>query len=155
MIVRPGWPRLLISLASPRMGAPSFAFFAKGGTRKCLRIWVNSVATNPYSTGIIDAHPCKKRKDGAPSVEMVQCKGGPPASDNFLEHLISRRGSDFPVSRSLNRKRRIAFYHLLLEIRTFVLAPEPCSVPNPIENRSAIRLVLANDGTRQADEVRL
>jgi hypothetical protein len=28
-----------------RMGAPSFAFFAKGGTRKCLRMWVNSVAT--------------------------------------------------------------------------------------------------------------
>src|SRR5882724_3796427 len=64
-------------------------------------------------------------------------------------------GSDFPANRSLNRKRRIAFYHLLLEIRTFVLAPELCSVSNAIENRSAIRLVLANDGTRQADEVRL
>ena len=72
------------------------------------------------------------------------------ASDNFLEFLISRR-----VRRSLNRKRRIAFYHLLLEIRTFVLVPEPCSVSNAIENRSAIRLALANDGTRQADEVRL
>jgi hypothetical protein len=71
-----------------------------------------------------------------------------------LEHLTSRRGTDFPVCRSLNRKRRIAFYHILLEIRTFVLAPEPCSVSNPIENRSAIRLVLANDGTRQADEIR-
>src|SRR6266568_1706050 len=68
---------------------------------------------------------------------------------------MSRHGSDFPLSRFLNRKRRIAFYHLLLEIRTFVLAPEPCSVSNPIENRSAIRLVLANDGTRQADKVRL
>ena len=60
-----------------------------------------------------------------------------------------------PVPRSLNRERRIAFYHLLLEIRTFVLAPELGSVSNPIENRSAIRLVLANDGTRQADEIRL
>jgi len=28
-----------------KMGVPSFAFFAKGGTRKCLRMWVNSVAT--------------------------------------------------------------------------------------------------------------
>jgi hypothetical protein len=28
-----------------RMGAPSFAFFAKGGTRKCLHLWVNSLAT--------------------------------------------------------------------------------------------------------------
>ena len=27
------------------VGAPSFAFFVKGGTRKCSRIWVNSVAT--------------------------------------------------------------------------------------------------------------
>jgi hypothetical protein len=27
-----------------RMGAPFFAFFAKGGTRKCLRTWVHSVA---------------------------------------------------------------------------------------------------------------
>jgi hypothetical protein len=28
-----------------RMGAPSFAFFAKDGTRKYLRMWVISVAT--------------------------------------------------------------------------------------------------------------
>src|ERR1700722_3701632 len=33
--------------------------------------------------------------------------------------------------------------------------PEPGRVSNPIENRSAIGLVLANDGTRQADEIRL
>ena len=36
-----------------------------------------------------------------------------------------------------------------------MLAPELCGVSNPIENRSAIRLLLANDGTGQADEVRL
>jgi hypothetical protein len=27
-----------------KMGAPSFAFFAKGGPRKWLRMWLNSVA---------------------------------------------------------------------------------------------------------------
>ena len=32
-----GWPRLLISSALPtRRGAPLFAFFAKGGNRRCL-----------------------------------------------------------------------------------------------------------------------
>ena len=89
---------------------------------------------------------CFVRADFPKSLEMPRAAS---ASDNFLEYLISRR-----VRRSLNRKRRIAFYQLLLEIRTFVLVPEPCSVSNAIENRSAIRLVLANDGTRQADEFR-
>lgn len=32
-----GWPRFLISLASPiPAGAPSFVFYAKGGSRECL-----------------------------------------------------------------------------------------------------------------------
>ena len=59
-------------------------------------------------------------KDGAPTVLWMTTKSKAWAT----RHLISRRGSDFLVSRSLNRKRRIAFYHFLLEIRTFVLAPE-------------------------------
>jgi hypothetical protein len=29
--------------------------------------------------GSIAAHPCKKRKNGAPSVGTMQCKDGPPA----------------------------------------------------------------------------
>src|ERR1700674_551928 len=66
-----------------RMGA-SVAFFAKGGKGKCLRMWVNSLATEQtLCAGIIAAHPCKKRKDGAPSVEMLQIemvKDGPPAN---------------------------------------------------------------------------
>jgi hypothetical protein len=36
------------------------------------------------STRSIAAHPCKKRKDGAPSVGMVRAKivkGGPPAAE--------------------------------------------------------------------------
>ena len=38
--------------------------------------------TKSNSTRSIAAHPCKKRKDGAPSVGMVHAtivKGGPPA----------------------------------------------------------------------------
>jgi hypothetical protein len=40
-------------------------------------------AIKSYGTSRIIAHPCKKRKDGAPSVEMVHteiAKGGPPAT---------------------------------------------------------------------------
>src|SRR5258708_3935968 len=130
------------------MGAPSFGFFGRAGHENaCACGLFRSLRNKSYSTGSIAPHPfdrlragsCKKRKDGAPPAEMLH-----------TEMVKSR-----PPARSLNRKRRIAFYHLLLEIRTFVLAPELCSVSNPIENRSAIRLVLANDGTRQADELRL
>jgi hypothetical protein len=36
-----GWPRLLISLASPiQVGAPSFASLAKGGSRNAGAAWV-------------------------------------------------------------------------------------------------------------------
>jgi len=34
--------------------------------------------TDKSCAGSIAAHPCKKRKHGAPSVAMVQCKDGPP-----------------------------------------------------------------------------
>jgi hypothetical protein len=40
-----------------------------------------SLRNESNSPGIIAAHPCKKRKDGAPSVGIVQCKDGPPAKD--------------------------------------------------------------------------
>jgi len=39
-----------------------------------------SIATHPF--GKLRAGSCKKRKDGAPSVGMVQCKDGPPAHDS-------------------------------------------------------------------------
>jgi hypothetical protein len=42
-----------------------------------------SLRNKSYSAGIIDAHPCKERKDGAPSVETLHIemvKGGPPAA---------------------------------------------------------------------------
>ena len=47
---------------------------------------VNHPAGRTHRIGSIAAHPCQKRKDGAPSVEMVRAKavikGGPPASSN-------------------------------------------------------------------------
>jgi hypothetical protein len=70
-----------------RMGAPSFAFFAKGGQGNAYACGlIPSLRNKSYSTGIIDAHPCKKRKTqgwGTP-VEMLHIKilkGGPPAKN--------------------------------------------------------------------------
>ena len=54
--------------------------------------------TKSNSTRSIAAHPCKKRKDGAPSVEMVGAKivkGGPPAC-NFPWMRASRQRGRFP-----------------------------------------------------------
>ena len=57
------------SLEVPR----SFAFFAKGGSRGCWRKFVDHVAVYHKSsgTGSIASHPCKVRKDGAPSVVVM------------------------------------------------------------------------------------
>ena len=80
-----GWPRLLISLASPtKWGAPSFALLAKGGYHECIRDGVCPERTKSCA-GSIAAHPCKKRKDGAPSVATVHAtivKGELPASSH-------------------------------------------------------------------------
>jgi hypothetical protein len=68
---------------SNTVGALSFAHFAKGGSRECLRKWFDHTArgTTPNGTGSIATHPCNKREDGAPSVGMAYTviKGGPPA----------------------------------------------------------------------------
>jgi hypothetical protein len=64
---------------------------------------IPSLRNKSYSTGIIDAHPCKKRKDGAPSVEMPHIeietvKRGPPAQEcpDFEHHEVW--GSRFVVA---------------------------------------------------------
>src|SRR3981189_3209581 len=44
------------------------------------RSCAGSVAAHPF--GKLRVGSCKKRKDGAPSVGMVQCKDGPPAHDS-------------------------------------------------------------------------
>ena len=46
----------------------------RGSDKSC----AGSIAAHPFDK--LRAGPCKKRKDGAPSVGMVQSKGGPPAS---------------------------------------------------------------------------
>src|SRR6266576_3770204 len=46
-----------------------------------------SIATHPF--GKLRAGSCKKRKDGAPSVGMVQCKDGPLASSRSSDCLHS------------------------------------------------------------------
>ena len=62
--------------ATTDAGAPFFAW-AKGGYDD--GIDNGRCRTDKSCAGSIAAHPCKKRKDGAPSVGMVQCKDGPPA----------------------------------------------------------------------------
>jgi hypothetical protein len=57
--------------------------------------------TKSNSTRSIAAHPCKKRKDGAPSVRMVHTKivkGGPPAITNTVGAPFLRvlGGQSFP-----------------------------------------------------------
>ncbi len=41
--------------------------------------------TDKSCAGSIATHPCKKRKDGALSVGMVQCKDGPPAVNLLMQ----------------------------------------------------------------------
>ena len=55
------------------LGAPSFAFFAKGGSRGCWRKFVDHAAVYHKSsgTGSIASHPCKVRKDGAPTLLVM------------------------------------------------------------------------------------
>jgi hypothetical protein len=49
--------------------------------------------TKSNSTRSIAAHPCKKRKDGAPSVGMVHAKivkGGPPGPEPRIDFRLAR-----------------------------------------------------------------
>jgi hypothetical protein len=81
-------------------GAPSFAHFAKGGcgdgihNGRCRtdKSCAGSIAAHPF--GKLRAGYCKKRKDGAPSVGMVQCKGGPPALPQALRKVASGAPKD-------------------------------------------------------------
>jgi hypothetical protein len=72
----------LISLTSPLHWVPrSFAFFAKGRVPRT-RGQRGFEQSAQSCVGSIVAHPCEKRKDGAPSTGMAQAeitKGGPPA----------------------------------------------------------------------------
>jgi hypothetical protein len=56
-----------------KVGTPSFAFFAKGGSRGCWRKFVDHAAVyhKSSSTGSIASHPCKVRKDGAATLLVI------------------------------------------------------------------------------------
>jgi len=72
-----------------RCGPPSFAS-AKGGYDD--GIHNGRCRTDKSCAGSIAAHPCKKRKDGAPSAGMVQCKDGPPAPESMPSDEITWSG---------------------------------------------------------------
>ena len=85
----------MISLASPTewVPRPSRSLRRAGHGNACACRLIPSLRNKSYSTGIIDARPCKKRKDGAPSVEMLHIEmvkvGHPPLFDYLyvLVHL--------------------------------------------------------------------
>ncbi len=76
-------------LASPTecVPRPSRSLRRAGHGNACACGLIPSLRNKFYGAGSIAAHPfdklragsCKKRKDGAPSVGMVQCKDGPSA----------------------------------------------------------------------------
>src|SRR6202035_1151069 len=71
-----------------------------------------SCGTDKSCAGSIAAHPCKKRKDGAPSVGMVQCK----------DENLGRESGDENLGRIWGQTGRSPFF------RTYELGTVP-SVP--------------------------
>ena len=69
----------------PQMRVPRPCVGEKGGYDD--GIHNGRCRTDKSCAGSIAAHPCKKRKDGAPSVGMVQCKDGPPADPNANAYI--------------------------------------------------------------------
>ena len=49
------------------VGAPSFAYFAKGGNLAC----ATGLQSHKNCVGSLVTRPCKKRKDGAPSAPLA------------------------------------------------------------------------------------
>ena len=91
--LRAGWPRLLISLASPtQRGAPSFAFLAKGGYRERIRNGICAERTKVASAALLPAPSSGAEGTGHPRAQLPAAirthqrptdsseAGGPPAS---------------------------------------------------------------------------
>jgi hypothetical protein len=83
---------LLISPdTTTKEGASSFAPLPRAGIgNACAVGWITLLHNKSNGSGSIASHPCKKRKDGAPSVGMMHIeivKGGPPRPKNFSEIL--------------------------------------------------------------------
>src|SRR5204862_7059834 len=71
--------------------------------------------TKSNSTRSIAAHPCKKRKDWAPSVEMVHAKivkGGPPACNFPWMRASLDSEADSPSSGSDDERRQAMSYSI-------------------------------------------
>ena len=74
-----------------RCGCPVLRVGEKGGyddgihNGRCRtdKSCAGSIAAHPF--GKLRAGSCKKRKDGTPSVGMVQCKDGPPAVNLLMQ----------------------------------------------------------------------
>jgi hypothetical protein len=82
--------RLQTAEATTASGAPSFAHFAKGGYDD--GIHNGRCRTDKSCAGSIAAHPCKKRKDGAPSVNLrthESLKVGHPPEESRLPMLLT------------------------------------------------------------------
>ena len=67
-----------------RCGCPVLRVGEKGGYDD--GIHNGRCRTDKSCAGSIAAHPCKKRKDGAPCVGMVQRKDGPPADYALIDY---------------------------------------------------------------------
>jgi hypothetical protein len=92
--------------------------------------------TKSNSTRSIAAHPCKQRKDGAPSVRMVHAKivkGGPPAIDPRQHKLFDEeprrafwqaRFYDFNVWTTKKRVEKLRYMHRNPVKRGLVESPE-------------------------------
>jgi hypothetical protein len=78
---RRGGPGFDVAGITNTVGCPVLRVFCEGRESEMLTPrGFDHVSTKTNSTRSIAAHPCKKRKDGAPSVGMVHAKivkGGP------------------------------------------------------------------------------
>lgn len=90
-----GWPRFLnLAGITNTVGAPFFAFFAKGGSRECRRQVVcdHVYATKSNSTRSIAAHPCQKNaRMGHPHWEWCTQRSlqvGHPSEDFSLQNAL-------------------------------------------------------------------
>jgi len=62
-------PAFDLAVVTNRVGAPSFAQFAKGGNHE--RVRNGPCLGGQECVGITAARPCKRRKDGAPTLGRI------------------------------------------------------------------------------------
>lgn len=87
-----------LACVTKTVGALSFAYFAKGGIGNAGASFLVDTATHkPIRARGIAAHPCKRRKDGAPPLEMVHTEilrvGHPPILAVLTNKLTTLKDS--------------------------------------------------------------